>query len=102
KYLFEVRSIFVWRPWRRKAARIHESLDPRFYRRAVDVLSRDVLIFLLAVIATLQVPNNVCCSRQSRGSRCPRTNKPSKILWACAEKTRELVLVHGNSNRKLG
>ena len=62
----------------------------------LHVLTRDVLIFFAAIIAALEVPDNVPRGRQPGGCRCPRAKEPRKLLRPGANDTGELVLVrHG-------
>src|SRR4051794_3985762 len=57
--LLKVRFVFVVGPFGKKTARLHERLDAVADSVVLDVLARDFLIFLAAIVMALEVPKEV-------------------------------------------
>ncbi|KQT23002.1 hypothetical protein ASG57_24655 [Bradyrhizobium sp. Leaf396] len=57
--LLKVRFVFVVGPFGRKSARLHERLDTVTDSVVLDVLARNFLIFLAAIIMALEVPKEI-------------------------------------------
>ena len=68
KNLLEVVGILIGRTVGRKTARIEVALNALTYRRVLHVVASDFLVFLLAVVPPLHIPQDIGRGRQSRRS----------------------------------